>query len=75
MRQKCSKLGYFWTIYPSSTCAKAVCTRLSHRQHAVGCPLKPRGCDCPTQLRKNPVLKFETLKTIEHFVNVHLPGN
>ena len=57
MRQKGSKLGYFWSINPSGTCAKAVCTRLSQRQHAMGCPVKPRGCDCPTQLRKNPILK------------------
>jgi len=51
-------VGYFWIIDPSGTWAKAVCTRLSQRQPAVGCPVKPRGCDCPTQLRKNPILKF-----------------
>jgi len=28
MRQKGSKVGYFWTIEPSGTCAKAVCSHL-----------------------------------------------
>ena len=29
MRRKGSKVGYFGTIDPSGTCAKAVCSRLS----------------------------------------------
>ena len=75
MRQKGSKVGYFWTIDPSGTCVKAVCCRLSQRQHGVGCQVKPRGRDCPSQLRKIPFSNFHTLKTIENFANVHLSGN
>ena len=29
--------GCFWTTVPSGTCAQAGCSRLSQRQHGVGC--------------------------------------
>jgi len=45
------------------------------RQHGVGCQGKSRGCDCPSQLRRILFSNFQTLKTIENFVNVHLSGN
>jgi len=60
---------------PSGTCAKAVCSCLSWRQHGVGCQVQPCGCDCPSQLRKIPFSIFQTLKTIENFMNVHLSSN
>jgi hypothetical protein len=75
MRPEGSKVGYFWIIDPSGTCAKAVCSRLSQRQHGVGCQVKPSGCDCPSQLRKIPFSIFQTLKAIEDFATVHLSGN
>jgi len=37
MRRKGSKVDYFGTIIPSGICAKAVCCRMSQRQHGVGC--------------------------------------
>jgi len=75
MRREGCKDGCFWTTVHSGTCAKAVCSRLSQRQHGVGCQGKPCVCDCPSQLRKISFLKFQTLKTIENFVNLHLAGN
>jgi len=65
MRQKGSKVGYFWTIDPSGTCVKAVCCRLSQRQHGVGCQVKPRGRDCPSQLRKIHSQIFVLLKPLK----------
>ena len=69
------KDGCFWTTVSSGACAKAVCSCLSQRQHAVGCQGKPCGCSCPSQLWKITFLNFQTLKTIEIFMNVHLSGN
>jgi hypothetical protein len=46
--------------------------RLLQREHGVGCQGKPCGCDCPSQLRKIPFSNFQTLKTIENSVNLHL---
>jgi len=69
------KDGCFWTTVSSGACAKAVCSCLSQRQHAVGCQGKPCGCDCPSQLRKILFSNFQTPKTIENFANVHLSGN
>ena len=62
-REGC-KDGCFWTSVPSGTFAKAVCSRLSQGQHGVRCQVKPRGCDCPSQLRIIPFSNFQTLKTI-----------
>ena len=67
MRQKGSKVCYFWTIDPSGTCVKAVCSCLSQRQHGVGCQVKPCGCDCPSQLQKIPFSNFQALETIAKF--------
>jgi len=75
MRQEGCKDGCFWTTVPSDTYAKAVFSHLSQRQHGVGCQGRPCGCDCPSQLWKIPFSNFQTLKTIENFVNVHLSGN
>jgi len=69
------KDGCFWTTVSSGTCAKAVCSCLSQCQHAVGCHGEPCGCDCPSQLQKILFSNFQTPKTIENFVNVHLSGN
>ena len=74
IRRKGSKVGYFWTIDPSGTCAKEVCSRLSQRQHGVGCQVKPCGCDCPSQLRKIQFSNFQTLKTIENLANFIYPA-
>ena len=65
MRQKGSKADYFWTIDPSGTCAKAVCSHLSQRQHGVGCQVKLRGCDCSSQLQKSCSQIFKLLKPLQ----------
>jgi hypothetical protein len=65
MRRKGSKVGYFWTIDPSGTCAKAVCSHLSQHQHGVGCQVKPRSCDCPSQLWKSHSQIFKLLKPLK----------
>jgi hypothetical protein len=75
VRRKGSKVGYFWTIDPSGTCAKAVCCCLSQRQHGVRWQVKPCGCDWRSQLWKISFSNFQTLKAIENFANVHLSGN
>jgi hypothetical protein len=64
MRREGCKDGCFWTPVPSVTCAKAVCSRLSQRQHGVGCQVKPCGCDCPSQLRKILFSNFKRLKPL-----------
>jgi hypothetical protein len=39
-------MAVFGQLFLQGTCVKAVCSRLSQRQHAVGCQVKPCGCDC-----------------------------
>jgi len=69
MRQAGCKDGCFWTR------AKAVCCRLSQCKHGVMCQVKPCVCDGPSQLWKIPFSDFQTFKTTENFMNVHLSGN
>jgi len=61
-------------VLSSGTCAKAVCSSLSQCQHEVGCQGKPCGCDCPSQMWKILFSNFQTLKTVEHIMNVDLSG-
>jgi len=59
----------------SGTCAKAVCSRPSQRQHGVARQVKSCGCDCPSKMRKIQFSNFQTLKTIEDFANVYISCN
>ena len=65
MRWKGSKVGYFWTIDPSGTCANAVCSCLSQCQHGVVCQVKPCGSDCPSQLWKSHSQIFKLLRPLK----------
>ena len=68
MTQKGSKPGYFWTIDPSGTCAKAIFSHLWQCYYAVGFQGNLCGCECPSQKRKIKFSYIWTIENIENFV-------